>query len=274
MSYTTNTVRVLMLGDIFGETGKKLLARHIDTIRTDYRIDITIANGENSISGNGLGITPDCMKFFNQKKVDAVTSGNHVFDKKEIVSYFATHTDLIRPVNYPSGCPGKGYILLEHHGVTIAVVNVMGRVFMPQQLDCPFRAMDTLLTFLSQKTKLIFVDFHAETTSEKLGLAYYLDGKISALVGTHTHVQTNDARVLPGGTAYITDLGMSGSLNSMIGVKKDVVITKYLTQMPAKFEVDTKAPYVMSGVVIEVDKITGKAIHIEKLYIIDEQELE
>ena len=268
-----STLRVLMIGDLFGETGKKIFARHIDAIRTTHRIDATIVNGENSVSGNGLGIAPDCMKLFKDKKVDVVTSGNHVFDKKEIIPYFSTNTDLIRPVNYPTKCPGKGYMLFERHGCTIAVVNVMGRVFMHQQLDCPFRAMESLLTFLSQKASMIFVDFHAETTSEKLALGYYLDGQVSAVVGTHTHVQTNDARILPGGTAYITDLGMGGSLNSMIGVKKEAVIHKFLTQMPVKFEVDQQPPYVLSGVIIEVSIATGKAVSIEKLYIVDDQPL-
>ncbi len=266
-----NTVRILLIGDLVGKTGRELFARHIDKIRQEHRIDATIVNGENS--SHGKGITPKVMAFFKKHNVDLVTSGNHIWDRREIIPYFNENNDLLRPANYPSSCPGEGIGFFECAGVTIAVINVMGRVFMRQQLSCPFKTTESLVEYAASKTPIILVDVHAEATAEKLGLGYSLDGKVSALVGTHTHVQTNDARILPGGTAYITDLGMGGSLNSMIGVKKEAPIANFVTQMPVRHEVDTEPPYVLSAVVIEVNTDTGKALTIKTIYEIDTQGL-
>ena len=266
-----NTLRILLVGDLVGKTGRLLFARHIDEIRNSYRIDATIVNGENS--SRGKGITPRVMEFFQEHNVDLVTSGNHIWDKRDILPYFEDHDDLLRPANYSDDCPGKGIGYFECKGFTVAVINVIGRVFMRQQVACPFKAAESLVNEASKKTPLILVDMHAETTAEKLGLGYFLEGKVSGVVGTHTHVQTNDARVLPGGTAYITDLGMGGSLNSMIGVKKDAPLHNFLTQMPVRHEVDTEPPYVLSGVVIEIDTETGKAHSIETIYKIDTEDL-
>ncbi len=268
-----NTLRVLLIGDLFGKPGLNIFTRHIESIRTQYRVDATIVNGENLAFQNGMGITPDIMEILKKYKVDVVTSGNHIFDKKEIYPYLANNSDLIRPANLPNVAPGKGFTTFVCQGFLIGVINVMGRVFMSQHVECPLRTVESILTYLSQKTPIIFIDNHAEATSEKLAMGYYFDGKVSGVVGTHTHVQTNDARILPGGTAYITDLGMGGALNSMIGVKKEIILNKMLTQMPAKFEVATEPPYVLSGVIIEVETKTGKSKSIETIYLVDNENL-
>ena len=264
-------LRIGMFGDIVGNTGRDLFARHIAALRTEYKLDAVTINGENS--ANGKGITPQIVEFLQNLGVDVVTTGNHIWDKKDIIPYIQQHDSVIRPANYPSSCPGKGFTIFSCKGYKIAVVNLMGRVFMKQQLDCPFKTIDSLLTFIKSKTSIVLVDMHAETTSEKLGIAYYLDGRVSAVVGTHTHVQTADERVLPRGTAYLTDLGMGGSLNSMIGLIKEPLIHGFLDQMPVRHEVDTEPPYVLSGAVITVDATTGKAISIERIYKVDTESL-
>ena len=261
-------IRILCIGDVVGITGRTMFAKHIDAIRKEHRIDATIVNGENS-ADDGRGITQRVMQFFKQHHVDVVTSGNHIYDKKDIFPYLAQNRDLLRPANFPSDNPGVGVSLFTCKSTTVAVINVQGRVFMKQDLDCPFRTVTSLLTYLKDKTKIIVVDFHAETTAEKAGLVYYLEGKVSAVVGTHTHVQTADERILPGGTATITDLGMVGSLNSMIGMKKESIILNFLTQMPAKFFVETEAPGLLNGVIIEIDITSGRAVMIERIRIID-----
>lgn len=260
-------LRILLVGDLVGKTGRALFARHINDIRKTYRVDATIVNGENA--SRGKGISPKVMEFFKEHRVDLVTSGNHIWDRKEIIPYMHENNDLLRPANYPSTCPGKGIGFFTCKGFQIAVINVMGRVFMRQNLACPFKTAESLVQFAATKAPIILVDIHAETTAEKLGLGYFLEGKVAGVVGTHTHVQTNDARILPGGTAYISDLGMGGSLNSMIGVKKEGPLHNFLTQMPVRHEVDTEPPYVLSGVVIEVNPATGKAENIETLYKVD-----
>lgn len=264
-------LRIGMFGDIVGNTGRDIFARHIGALKNSYKLDGIIINGENS--ANGKGVTPQIVEFLKNLGVDVVTTGNHIWDKKDIISYIQNHDDIIRPANYPSTCPGKGFTIFTCKGHKVAVVNLMGRVFMRQQLDCPFKTADSLLTFIRSKTNIILVDMHAETTSEKLGIAYYLDGRVSGIVGTHTHVQTADQRVLPGGTAYITDLGMGGSLNSMIGLIKQPLINGFLDQMPVRHEVDTEPPYVVSGVVITIDTATGKATDIERIYKVDTEPL-
>ncbi len=261
------TIRILCVGDVVGATGRSILQKHLDRIRTQHKIDAVIVNGENSAQGKG--ITPDIAMFFKGLGVQVVTTGNHVWDKRDIIPYITVNKDLLRPANYPSETPGVGVTTFTVNGITVGVINLQGRVFMRELVDCPFRSAASILTYLHHRTNVIVVDFHAETTSEKMALAYYLDGKVSALVGTHTHVQTADERVLPGGTAYITDLGMVGSLNSMIGMKKEPIIQQFLTQMPTRYTVDTSAPGVLSGVWIEIDCSTGKAIKIERVRIVD-----
>jgi 2',3'-cyclic-nucleotide 2'-phosphodiesterase len=263
-------IRLLMLGDIVGAPGRAILQKHISHVRDTYAIDAVIVNGENSAS-DGRGITSRIVKFFKHNGVDIVTSGNHIWQKREIYSYLTDHRDLLRPLNFPSACPGVGVTTFVKNGVTIGVINAQGRVFMRELVSCPFRAVESAITFLKPKTHIIVVDMHGEATSEKLGLAWYFDGQLSAVVGTHTHVQTADERILPQGTAYISDLGMAGTINSMIGMKKEPIIQNMLTQMPIKFEVETQGPVMLSGVWIDIDVTTGKALAIERIRITDEQ---
>jgi metallophosphoesterase (TIGR00282 family) len=263
-----STLRVLCIGDVIGLTGRMMFQKHIAQIRQKYTIDAVLVNGENSGS-QGRGISSRIVKFFKHNGANVVTSGNHIWYNREIYAYLDAHTDLLRPANFPRSTPGVGVTTFECKGYTIGVINVQGRIFMREQVDCPFRTVESLLLYLKDKTKIIFIDMHAETTSEKMALAYLCDGKISGLFGTHTHIQTADERILPGGTGYITDLGMVGSLNSMLGMHKEAIIQNFLTQMPAKFTVDTGNPVVMSGVWMEVDVTTGKTIAIERIRIID-----
>lgn len=264
-----NRLRVLFLGDIVGKTGRAIFQKYIGRIKNELEIDAIIVNGENS--SHGRGITSRTMKFFKHHDVNIVTSGNHIWHNKEIYAYLDEQRDLLRPANYPSECPGRGVTTFSCKGQEIAIINLQGRVFMRDDVECPFKAAQSILTYLKNKTKIIFIDFHAEASSEKMGLAYFLDGKVTAVLGTHTHVQTADERVLPGGTAYITDLGMAGSLNSMIGMKKEAVIRRFITQMPVRFEVDTAPPYSMSGVYVDVNTTTGKALEIKRISVVDDQ---
>ncbi len=260
-------LKILFIGDIVGEMGRALLEKHLPILRNKYAIDATIVNGENA--ADGRGITPRIMEHLKQLQVDVVTSGNHIWDKKDIIPYFYAHKDLLRPANFPSECPGVGVTLITVKEKQIAVINVQGRVFMREDLDCPFKAVQSILTYLKDKTNIILVDFHAETTAEKAALAYFLDGRVSAVVGTHTHVQTADERILPHGTAFITDLGMVGALDSSLGMKLDAIINHFITQMPTRFTVETEGPGLLNGVVITIDMRTGKATHIERVRIID-----
>jgi metallophosphoesterase (TIGR00282 family) len=200
-----------------------------------------------------------------------ITSGNHIWDQYEIQAYLQTHTDLLRPANFPAACPGSGVTIVNCDGVMIAVINVQGRVFMREHTDDPFKAVDSILTYVKSKTNVVLIDFHAEATAEKLAMAFHVDGRVSAIVGTHTHIPTSDERILPGGTAYVTDLGMAGSFNSMIGMTKESVMPTFIKQMPSRFIVDTKPPVVMSGVFIEIDTTTGKALKIERVRVLDEE---
>lgn len=262
-------LRVLFIGDVVGETGRIIFQKHIKRVINQYNIDSVIVNGENSGNG-GRGISKRIVDFFKHNGADIITSGNHIWDKREIYPYLAENTDLLRPANFPMGAPGVGVTTYECKGNVIGVINLQGRVFMRDDTECPFRAAESIITYLKSKTNIIFIDFHAEATSEKMGLAYYLDGKISGLVGTHTHILTCDARVLPKGTAYITDLGMVGSLNSMLGMKKEPIIQRFLTQMPVRFSVEKEGPALMTGAWIEVDTVTGHALDIGIVRLVDE----
>ncbi len=264
-----SVLKILMLGDICAAAGRAMFQKHIARIKQQYGADALILNGENS-AANGKGITSRIMKFYKHHGVDVVTSGNHIWQQREIYPYLKEHTDLLRSANFPSQCPGVGVTTFEVRGFTVGVINTQGRTFMREFVTCPFMATDSLLTYLKPRTNIILIDFHAEATAEKLGMAYYVDGRVSAIVGTHTHVQTNDARILPGGTAYITDLGMAGAYNSMIGMKKEPIIQHMITQMPIRFEVDTSPPMILTGVCITIDTSTGKATNIEPIKLIDE----
>lgn len=265
------SLKVLILGDIIGIPGRFVFQKQIKALQQKYQYDALIVNGENSAS-DGRGITPKIMKFFKHHGVTAVTSGNHIWQKRDIYAYLAENRDLLRPANFPSSCPGVGVATYSVGAHTLGVINVQGRVFMRELVSCPFRAAESAISFLKSRTNTIIVDMHAETTSEKMGLAHFVDGQVSAVVGTHTHVQTADERILPGGTAFISDLGMSGALNSMIGMKKEPIIHNMLTQMPVKFEVEQTGPFILCGIIVTIDSETGKATHIERVRVVDESE--
>ncbi len=270
MQSNMGILKVILLGDICAAPGRAMFQKYSAQLKKQYGADALIVNGENSAS-NGRGITSRIMHFFKHNGANVVTSGNHIWASKEIYSYLKEHKDLLRPANFPSSCPGVGMTTFEVGPTTVGVINLQARTFMREFVNDPFLTADSLLTYLKTRTKVILVDFHGETTSEKMGLAYYLDGRVSAVVGTHTHVQTADARILPGGTAYITDLGMAGALNSMIGMKKEPIIQQYITQMPVKFEVDTEGPFIMSGICVSINTETGKALKVEPFRVIDHE---
>lgn len=263
-------VRIACLGDIVGTPGEAIFQKYAARIRQMHRLDALIVNGENSAQ-NGRGITPKVLDNLRRCGADMVTGGNHSFQQKEMLPVYPERADILRPLNFPHGCPGKGYGFIALENLKIGVINAQGRIYMQQQLDCPFRGIESVLSFIRTQTPVIIVDFHAEASSEKIGLAFFLDGKVSAVLGTHTHVPTSDERILPGGTAFVTDLGMAGSLSSMIGMKKEIVLNSILTQMPAKFAVEDKGPYVISGVILEIDTATGKSISIERIRIVDDE---
>ena len=254
-------IRVLFIGDVVGKPGRRVVSRLLPGFRKESNIDFCIANGENA--AGGMGITSDVAEELFASGIDVLTSGNHIWDKKEILKRIDGLPRLLRPSNYPDGVPGKGAITVRVvDGLEIAVLNVAGRVFMPN-LDCPFRVSERDIKELKKSTPVVFVDIHAEATSEKIALGWFLDGIATAVIGTHTHVQTADERILPGGTAYISDAGMTGSFDSVIGVKKEYVLQRFLTQMPIRLDVagdDLR----MCGVIVEVDTSSGKADRIER----------
>jgi 2',3'-cyclic-nucleotide 2'-phosphodiesterase len=259
-----DTVRILYIGDIFGRPGRNILKERLPELMSQYTPDLVLANGENAAAG--FGITPGLVEELLALGIAVLTTGNHIWDKKEIFPYLAEHADgpLLRPANYPPQVPGRGlYVGKTREGLEFAVINLQGRVFMPP-IDCPFRTVDTLLESIPASVKIRFVDMHAEATSEKLAMGWYLNGRVTAMVGTHTHVPTADEKVLPGGTAYITDLGMTGPYESVIGVDKDTVIRKFLSQIPERFDV-AKGDVRLCGVVVEADARTGRAVSIERV---------
>lgn len=264
-----STIKILFIGDVIGTPGRAMVQKHIPRLREEYAIAGIILNGENSDT-RGRGITSRIMHSFKHVGVDVVTSGNHIWDNNQIIEYITVNRDLLRPANFPGDCPGAGVTTFEVAGVTVGVMNVQGRIFMREHLACPFRTAESLLTYLKNKTNIIIVDFHAEASSEKAGMGYFLDGKVSAVIGTHSHVQTADERILPLGTAFISDVGMVGALNSMIGMKKEIILQHFLTQMPMRFAVDETPPMMLCAVVVEVDTATGKAVSIQRLRIIDD----
>jgi len=257
-------MRILFIGDVIGDTGRKVLAKRLETLVDEHRIDLVIANGENA--AGGFGIVPKIADELFEIGIDVITTGNHVWDKKEVLPYLEKEKRLLRPANYPEGVPGCGDVTVyTESGDKVVVVNLIGRVFMGN-FDCPFRFFRRELPRLKAHGDVIVIDFHAEATSEKLAFGWYVDGEVSAVIGTHTHVQTADEQVLPKGTAYITDVGMTGSANSVIGMRKDEIIEKYLTLMPKRFEV-ARGRSVISAVVIDIEKRSGKAFSIERLQI-------
>lgn len=259
-------MKVLFIGDIFGEPGRRALARAVPRLVAQRQVDIVIGNGENA--AGGFGITPELAEELFDLGLAVITTGNHAWDKKEILDYFPREPRLLRPANYPSGVPGNGSVVVESAGgEQLGVLQLMGRAYMPT-LDCPFQVAKKELGALKKRTVAVIVDMHAEATSEKMAMGHYLDGEVVAVVGTHTHVQTADDQILPKGTAYVTDIGMTGPLHSVIGVKKELAIEKFLTGMPRRFEV-ASGPSVFCAVLLELDARLGKALSIERIRLID-----
>lgn len=259
-------IKILFFGDVIGRPGRSILRRYIPVLRKKFSPDIIIANGENAAGGVGITekIGTEILSY-----VDVLTSGNHIWDKKEGIEYIDKELRVLRPANYPDLNPGRGtYIFESAAGDKIGILNLQGRVFM-EALDCPFRIADISIESLIENTHVIVVDFHAEATSEKQALGWYLDGKVSAVIGTHTHIPTADERILPGGTAYITDAGMVGGLNSVIGIRKSQALQRFLTARPQRFE-PSKEGILLNAVYVEVDRESGKATSIQRENIIEE----
>ncbi len=246
-----------MIGDAVGRPGRRALSVLVPKLRRELAIDVVIANGENAAAGRGLTLNSAEEMF--AAGVDIITSGNHIWDQKEIINHLDGDLPIVRPLNYPTGAPGRG--IIEHKGIT--VINLQGRVFMTN-IDCPFRAADEALASLPPNS-VVIVDMHAEATSEKVATGRYLDGRVSAVLGTHTHVPTADARILPKGTAFVCDVGMTGAKDSIIGDDVDCVIRRFLTAMPVRLEVATGPDLILNSVLIEVDEETGRARRVQRV---------
>jgi metallophosphoesterase (TIGR00282 family) len=261
-------MRILFIGDIIGRPGRELVRKGLRPLVEHHRADLVIANAENSAAG--FGVTKDIGDTLLEYGVDVMTSGNHVWDKKEALDYIPTQPKLLRPANYPAGAPGRGsFVAQTGDGRAVGVINVMGRVFM-QAIDDPFTVVLKEIDAIKARTRVIVVDFHAEATSEKIAMGWHLDGKVTLVVGTHTHVQTADERILPNGTAYMTDAGMTGPHDSIIGMEREPALYRFLTGMPAKFEPATGNPR-LNGVLVEADDKTGRAISITRLSYSDQE---
>ncbi|MFC1918686.1 TIGR00282 family metallophosphoesterase [Chloroflexota bacterium] len=249
---------ILAIGDIIGRPGRQVINALLPGLRKQYKLDLIIANAEN-VAG-GLGLTPTTARELLLAGADVLTSGNHIWAQKEIIPYLDSEMPILRPLNYPLGVPGQGYIIKGK----VMVVNLIGRTFM-SNFDCPFRTMDKLLAELENKPPVIIVDFHAEATSEKMALGRYLDGRVSAVLGTHTHVGTIDSQILPQGTAYVTDIGMTGPIDSIIGDSVETVLQRFLTMIPNRLSVG-EGKTMLNGILVKIDNKSGKAISIERIY--------
>ena len=257
-------MKILFIGDIVGKPGRRAVSEFVPLLISERKIDLVIANCENAAAG--FGVTREIVEELYGSRIDVLTSGNHIWNKKEVLDFIGDYETLLRPANYPASTPGSGAVLIPTaKGEYVGVLNLAGRIFM-HPIDCPFVTAKNKITELRKKTKVIVVDIHAEATSEKRALGWYLDGEVSAVLGTHTHVQTADEEILPQGTAYISDVGMTGPFDSVIGIKKDVIIKRFLTQMPNKFDV-AKGDIRMQGVMLDIDSISGKANSIERISI-------
>ena len=250
-------MKILAIGDIIGKPGRNALKEILPALCDEHNIDLVVGNGENA--AGGLGLTPSTAEDLFDSGIDVITTGNHIWAHNDIIPYLNSELAILRPLNYPPMNPGRGYLLKNN----VLIVNLVGRVFMGH-VDCPFRAMDQLLVEFEHKSIPIIVDFHAEATSEKVAMGRYLDGRVSAVVGTHTHVGTADARILPGGTAYVTDIGMVGPRDSVIGDDPDSVIKRFLTQIPSRLSVG-KGEVSFDAILVEVDEKTGKAVDIRRI---------
>ena len=255
-------MRIFFIGDIFGKPGRRLVQENVRSLIHEYRIDFCVANIENAAAG--FGITPKIADELLNSGIDLLTSGNHIWNKRAIIPYLAEQPRLLRPHNYPQGVPGTGiYIGDTNCGVRIGVLNMQGRVFMPD-IDCPFTTGLAAVEYLRKQTPIIVIDFHAEATSEKQAFGWYMDGRVSAVMGTHTHVQTADERILPQGTAYMTDLGMTGPHDSVIGSIPDLALERFLRQMPNRLE-PASGNLRICGAIVEVDESSGHALSIQRI---------
>jgi metallophosphoesterase (TIGR00282 family) len=259
-----DTINILFIGDIVGKPGRNIIKALLPKLVLQYKAELVVANGENS--AGGFGITEKIAEELFSSSIDIITTGNHVWDKKNAVSYIAKEPRILRPINYPEDTPGVGSITFRtRNNNLVGVINAMGRTFM-NTLDCPFKVAKKEVEKIKKETNIVLIDFHAEATSEKMAFAFYLDGKVSAIIGTHTHVQTADEKILPKGTAYITDVGMTGPENSVIGFKKDEIIERFLTMMPKQYEVPS-TPAILSAVYLEVNTSNGLARKIERIML-------
>lgn len=260
-------MRILFIGDIVGNPGRKIAKEMISCLKKEMSIDFCIANGENAAGGSGITYVV-AQELYNIG-IDAITLGNHTWSKKEILNFIDCDSKIVRPANYPRELPGKSSTVITGKNGKIGVINLLGRVYM-DSVECPFRAAEREIDYLKGFVKVIIVDMHAEATSEKNALAWYLDGRVSAVFGTHTHVQTADERILPCGTAFITDAGMTGPFEGVIGIDREIIINKFLTHIPAKFEV-AKGSVQFSAVFAEIDEKTGRTTKIERIYEVKNQ---
>ncbi|HCG76385.1 MAG: TIGR00282 family metallophosphoesterase [bacterium (Candidatus Ratteibacteria) CG_4_10_14_3_um_filter_41_18] len=255
-------MKILVIGDIVGKSGRKAVEDIIPSLKEEEEIDFVIANGENSAGGSG--ITPKITQELLACGIDVITTGDHIWKRKEVLEIIDREPRLLRPANYPLGVPGKGSVVIAAgNKVKVGVINLLGRIFM-KPLECPFRTAEDEIKKISQSTKIIIVDIHAEATSEKIALGYFLDGKVSAVIGTHTHVQTADEKILPQGTAYITDIGMVGSSNSVLGREIEPIIKRFLTGLPTHFGIAAENT-VLSGAILEINPETGRASKIQRI---------
>jgi 2',3'-cyclic-nucleotide 2'-phosphodiesterase len=257
-------MRVLILGDVMGRPARRAVRDLVPSLIEKEEIDLVVANAENAAGGMGVDIKS--AKELLSAGVQVLTSGNHIWKKKEIYPFLDDQESLIRPANFPAGAPGKGWCVWQHNGLRALVINLQGRVFMPNHVDDPFRCVDEILRQQAAQSPVVIVDMHAEATSEKYAMGWYLDGRASIVFGTHTHVQTADERILPAGTAYITDVGMCGPFDSVIGMEKETVIRGFITQLPRQFEV-AQDNVVLQGVIADIDDESGRARAIRRLRI-------
>lgn len=259
-------MKILFIGDVVGSPGRSMIQEYLPKLKRKFHPDITIVNGENAASGKG--ITGKIYHSFLESGANVITLGNHAWHNKDVFEFVDDAKFLIRPANFPEGNPGQGMTFFKANNQEVAVINLQGRTFLPA-IDCPFRKVDELIEIAKKRTSIIFVDFHAEATSEKQAMGWYLDGRVVAVVGTHTHVQTADNRILHNGTAYITDVGMTGPYDGILGTEREAVIKKFLTGLPIRFEVTTGRSQ-LNGVIIDIDHHTGQAKSIDRILINDD----
>ncbi|WP_226034876.1 TIGR00282 family metallophosphoesterase [Aquibacillus saliphilus] len=260
-------MKILFIGDIVGSPGRDMVQNYLPKLKQKYQPHVTIVNGENAASGKG--ITEKIYKQLLEWGAQAITMGNHTWDKKELFEFIDNAPYMVRPANFPEGTPGKGLVFIKSNGLELAVINLQGRTFLPP-LDDPFRVVDELIDEAKKRTNLIFVDFHAEATSEKQAMGWYLDGRVTAVVGTHTHTQTADERILPMGTGYITDVGMTGPYDGILGTDREAVIKRFLTNLPVRFEVKKEGRTQLNAFLVDVDNQSGRTKKVERVLINDD----